>query len=241
MPLFEWLTRALKKQQNFEKNDRMSDSLFYTRGKSYWANIPATIDGVLGGYGHISDIDIDGSKSFLNDILHSENPPATNIALDCGAGIGRVTKNVLIPRFDLVDLVEQDEKFIKNAKEFIGEDMAKVGTIYHAGLQNFKPDKRYDLIWCQWVAGHIKDYDLIDFFDRCRMCLNKHGVIVVKDNIAQSTELEYDEDDSSVTRPLELLHILFAQARMKIVKTAVQKGFPEHIYPVHSFALTAIE
>lgn len=241
MPLLEWLTKRLKKLQNFEKNDIMSDSLFYTRAKSYWASIPPTIDGVLGGFGHISETDIDGSKSFLDEILAFKNPPATKIALDCGAGIGRVSKYVLIPRFEKVDLVDQDEKFLTNAKEFIGKDMAKVGSMYQSGLQNFKPDKHYDVIWCQWVIGHIKDYDLIDFLERCRMSLNKHGVIVVKDNIATSTVLEYDENDSSVTRPLKLLEILFEQAKLRTVKTVVQKGFPDHIYPVHSFALTAVE
>lgn len=215
----------------------MSDSTFYSKAASYWANIPATIDGVLGGYGHISEIDIDGSKAFLNEILAFENPPNTKIALDCGAGIGRVSKNVLIPRFDKVDIVEQDEKFINNVKMFISDKIQKIGTLYQTGLQNFKPDKHYDLIWCQWVTGHLKDYDLIDFLDRCRMALNQNGVIVIKDNIAQSKEIEYDEDDSSVTRPIKLLEILFEQANLRSVKTVIQKGFPDTIYPVHSFAL----
>lgn len=219
----------------------MSESYFYSRGASYWASIPATVDGVLGGYGHISQIDIDGSKEFLEEILAFENPPDTKIALDCGAGIGRVSKYVLIPRFDVVDLVDQDEKFMNIARDFIGKDNPKIGTLYHTGLQNFKPEKHYDVIWCQWVIGHLKDYDLIDFFERCRMSLNKNGVIVVKENIATSNVLEYDEDDSSVTRPIKLMETLFEQAKLKIVKMVVQKGFPDEIYPVHSFALTPVE
>ncbi|KAJ8731446.1 hypothetical protein PYW07_004610 [Mythimna separata] len=219
----------------------MSDSYFYSKAARYWANIPPTVDGVLGGYGHISDIDVEGSRSFLDEILAFENPPATKIALDCGAGIGRVSKHVLIPRFNKVDIVEQDEKFINNVKIYVGDDNQKIGTLYQTALQNFKPDKHYDLIWCQWVIGHLKDYDLIDFLNRCRMALNPNGVIVVKDNIAQSRELEYDEDDSSVTRPLKLLEILFEQANLTTVKTTVQKGFPPDIYPVHSFALVPVE
>ena len=35
--------------------------------------------------------------------------PGLNTALDCGAGIGRVTKHVLKPIFKNVDLVEPSE------------------------------------------------------------------------------------------------------------------------------------
>lgn len=216
----------------------MTESQFYKKAASYWANVPATIDGVLGGFDHISDTDIKGSKSFLKQILAFQNPPATKLVLDCGAGIGRVSKYLLIPHFDKVDLVEQDEKFLNTAQTFIGDDnKAKLGTLYKEGLQNFKPTSMYDVIWCQWVLGHIKDYDLVDFFERCRLSLTKNGVIVVKENIATGAEIEYDDADSSVTRPYALMQKIFDEAKLKIVLTEVQKGFPKEIYPVHSFAL----
>ncbi|XP_075977910.1 N-terminal methyltransferase [Anticarsia gemmatalis] len=219
----------------------MTESVFYRKAASYWANVPATVDGVLGGFGHISDVDIDGSKAFLKEILELEDPPDTKLALDCGAGIGRVSKYLLIPQFDTVDLVEQDEKFINTATQFIGKDNAKIGTLYKIGLQCFKPQKKYDVIWCQWVLGHLKDYDLIDFFERCSMSLNKNGVIVVKENIATGREIEYDDDDSSVTRPVALMEKIFEEAKLKVIKTEVQKGFPEDIYPVYSFALKPVD
>lgn len=216
---------------------QMTESKFYKKAASYWANVPATIDGVLGGFGHISDIDLESSGTFLKDILSLKNPPATTQALDCGAGIGRVSKYLLIPQFEKVDLVEQDEKFINTAKQFIGVNNTKLGTLYKIGLQNFKPHKKYDVIWCQWVLGHLKDYDLVDFLERCSGALNKHGVIVVKENIASSEEIEYDDDDSSVTRPYALIKKIFDEAKLQIVKTDIQKGFPDYIYPVTSFAL----
>ncbi|CAG9786688.1 unnamed protein product [Diatraea saccharalis] len=215
----------------------MTESNFYKSAQKYWADIPATVDGVLGGYGYISDIDIKGSREFLDNILALDKSPARNIALDCGAGIGRITKTLLIPRFQKVDMVEQDEKFVNTAKQLIGKDNNKLGTVYKIGLQHFKPQKTYDVIWCQWVLGHLKDYDLIAFLERCTDALSKNGVIVVKENISTSEEIEYDDDDSSVTRPLEILHKIFGAAKLKILKTSIQAGFPEDIYPVHSFAL----
>lgn len=215
----------------------MTESKFYKKAAKYWANVPATIDGVLGGFGHISDIDLEGSRAFLKQILSFRTPPATTQALDCGAGIGRVSKYILIPQFEKVDLVEQDEKFINTARQFIGVNNAKLGSLYKIGLQNYKPHKKYDVIWCQWVLGHLKDYDLVDFLEICSGALNDHGVLVVKENIATSDVIEYDEDDSSVTRPYALMEKIFDEAKLKVVITDIQKGFPDDIYPVNSFAL----
>ena len=39
--------------------------------------------------------------------------------LDCGAGIGRVTKNLLLPLFETVDIVEQNPDFVEKAKDFL--------------------------------------------------------------------------------------------------------------------------
>lgn len=77
------------------------------------------------------------------------------LALDCGAGIGRVTKNLLLKNFKNVDMVDVTENFIKTAREYLGdEDSKRVLNFYCSGLQNFQPDaNKYDCIWIQWVTG----------------------------------------------------------------------------------------
>ncbi|XP_061716037.1 N-terminal Xaa-Pro-Lys N-methyltransferase 1-like [Cydia pomonella] len=215
----------------------MSENIFYTKAAKYWANVPATIAGVLGGYEHISDIDIKGSKAFLNDILALKNAPGTKLALDCGAGIGRIAQNLLIPLFDEVDLVEQEERFLSAAEKRIGETNKRLGSLYNVGLQNFTPQKKYDVIWCQWVLGHLNDFDLIAFLERCKKALNTNGVIIVKENITSSEEIEYDDEDSSVARPYKLMQLIFQEAQLDVIKEDVQDGFPEDIYKVYSFAL----
>ena len=45
------------------------DEKFYAKAKDYWAGIPATVNGMLGGYGHISSIDINGSLAFVGQYL----------------------------------------------------------------------------------------------------------------------------------------------------------------------------
>lgn len=69
-------------------------------------------------------------------------------ALDCGAGIGRVTSTVLLPLFHRVDLVEPVPKFVEQAKSnaLRGKEGWKQLTaggkgvrLWRAGLQFFDP------------------------------------------------------------------------------------------------------
>lgn len=99
--------------------------------------------------------------------LQDRKELGTSQALDCGAGIGRITKNLLTRFFDKVDLVDQDPKFIEEAKNGLSEH-PKVGQFYCSGLQEFKPEeKKYDVIWMQWVLSHLTDEDLKGLLKRC--------------------------------------------------------------------------
>ncbi len=50
--------------------------------------------------------------------------------MDGGAGIGRVTKNLLLEHFANVDMLDPIDNFIANAKTYLGPDFA-------ARVQNF--------------------------------------------------------------------------------------------------------
>ncbi|XP_072936504.1 alpha N-terminal protein methyltransferase 1-like [Epargyreus clarus] len=209
----------------------------YDKSLEYWADIPATIDGVLGGFGFISNADIEGSKVFLNSIFSLKNPPSNNVALDCGAGIGRITKHLLIRYFEKVDVIEPDEKFISSLLDYVGDDKIKVGSLYKVSLQDFKPERKYDIIWNQWVLGYLTDEDLESYLICCRNALSPNGVIVVKENVTSTGKIETDETDSSVTRPLKQYLQIFKRAKLKRIKQCKQTNFPNGIYPVYMIAL----
>ena len=96
-----------------------------------------------------------------------ENGPSNVKALDCGAGIGRISKHLLVKHFSSVDLVEQDKKFLEKAKDNLS-NCKQAGKLICCGLQNFVPESvHYDVIWCQWVLGHLTDDHFIQFFQRC--------------------------------------------------------------------------
>jgi protein N-terminal methyltransferase len=62
-------------------------------------------------------------------------------------------------------------------------------------------------------------------------------VIVVKENLTSSGEVELDEADSSVTRPEADLKAIFEKADLHIWREMQQLKFPKEIYPVKMFAL----
>ena len=70
-----------------------------------------------------------------------------------------------------------------------------------------------------------------------RKGLKPHGMIVLKENMTSSGEVEMDHTDSSVTRPRSLLVELIKQSGLVIVKEQVQQRFPQELYQVRMFAL----
>lgn len=211
---------------------------FYNNAKNYWETIPPTIDGMLGGFPEVSTVDVKTSLVFLRPFLttHGGDIP-NNRALDCGAGIGRLTKYLLTPLFNQVDMVELNQTFLNQAKSYLGDRKSKVDRYICSGLQDFVPEPgRYNVIWCQWVLGHLTDEDLKAFFARCKAAIVPGGLIVVKENVT-SEERDFDQTDSSYTRPKSELISLIKQSGLKIVKMKKQEGLPPGLFAVYMFAM----
>ncbi|KAM9323313.1 N-terminal Xaa-Pro-Lys N-methyltransferase 1 [Pholidichthys leucotaenia] len=214
------------------------EASFYSNAEDYWKEIPPTVDGMLGGYGNISSIDINGSKAFLQRFLgEGAGKTTAGCALDCGAGIGRITKHLLLPLFKTVDLVDVTQEFLDKAKVYLGEEGKRVGNYFCCGLQDFIPETgRYDVIWIQWVIGHLTASHLVEFLRHCQKALRPNGLIIIKDNVSYEGEIP-DEVDSSVCRDLKIVCNLVRRAGLSIIQEEQQKNFPEELYQVHMFAL----
>ncbi|EAS30123.3 N-terminal protein methyltransferase [Coccidioides immitis RS] len=210
---------------------------------NYWSSVTPDLNGILGGYPQLSQIDLRGSKSFLAKVRRSipsmESKPL-QLAVDCGAGIGRITDGFLSKQCDMVDVVEPVEKFAKVIRDGKLKQEGKIGDIYVVGLQDWVPTKKYDLIWNQWCLLHLTDAQLVEYLDRCRDALSDAGLIVVKENINSNPyEDFYDDTDSSVTRAEQNFRKLFARAGYEVVRSEEQLGFPKRLglYPVMMYAL----
>lgn len=209
----------------------------------YWNSIPATKTGMLGGFAHISQIDLEMSGDFLRRLrLSSGASPKQPFAraVDCGAGIGRVSAGLLLQHCIVIDIVEPVKKFTSSSAEISSlRSQNRLGDIYNVGLESFNPIHHYDLIWNQWTLGHLNDAQLVAYFHRCAAALTSGGWIVIKENMTNDLRSGdvFDEVDSSVTRTEAKWNMLFREANLKVVYTELQEGFPDELLPVKIWAL----
>ncbi|KAJ5458171.1 hypothetical protein N7475_009559 [Penicillium sp. IBT 31633x] len=211
----------------------------------YWNSVPATPGSMLGDFPSISRIDLQGSKTFLAKVRRLVSGVSStgkfHQGVDCGAGVGRVTEGFLSQVCEVVDAVEPVAKFTQVTKDSQLKKDGVIGSIYTRGLENWTPEKKYDLIWVQWCVGHLTDSQLIDYTVRCRKALNEDGLMVLKENLSThfAGEDMYDSEDSSVTRTDAKFRQIFEAAGMQVVKSELQKGFPAafNLLPVQFYAL----
>jgi AdoMet dependent proline di-methyltransferase len=124
-------------------------------------------------------------------------------AVDLGAGVGRVTKHILLKRYTTVRLVEADGGWSKRSKVYLGRkraarctfDNSRLDELTHENVLNWNASSGAtensssgggggaDLIWIQWTLQYLTDDDVVD-------CLHviagglRHGtgILVVKEN-----------------------------------------------------------
>ncbi|EAY92051.1 hypothetical protein OsI_13745 [Oryza sativa Indica Group] len=218
---------------------------WYSKAIAYWQGVEASTEGVLGGYGCVNDVDVKGSDAFLRPLLAERFGAARRhlVALDCGSGIGRVTKNFLLRHFNEVDLVEPVSHFLEAAQENltecmeVGEDTHKAANFYCVPLQDFTPDEgRYDVIWIQWCIGQLPDDDFISFFNRAKIGLKPNGFFVLKENIARNGFV-LDKEDNSITRSDAYFKELFKKCGLYIHSIKDQSDLPKELFAVKMYAL----
>eukprot|EP01024_Parvocaulis_polyphysoides_P040034 TRINITY_DN3634_c0_g4_i2.p1 TRINITY_DN3634_c0_g4~~TRINITY_DN3634_c0_g4_i2.p1 ORF type:complete len:204 (-),score=19.64 TRINITY_DN3634_c0_g4_i2:761-1372(-) len=154
-------------------------SSWYQKSVEYWDQQEASNDGVLGGYGQVNGVDIQESKALLKRIMWPQIQEGLKLrrkltAIDCGAGIGRVTQQLLLPYFQTVDLLEPSKHLIEKAQKIMHAQQINfppghsLGDCYCKGLQDFVPQQeRYDCIWIQWCLLYLTDEHIIKLLQRC--------------------------------------------------------------------------
>ncbi len=215
-------------------------STWYTRAKGWYENnCDTTIDGVLGGIGHISDVDLEGSRAFLKQLdLPSISEGKSSLACECGAGIGRVTKGLLLDFADRCDLVESSSRLLFSAPEHIGDARSHKCRFFCTELQDWIPGaKKYSIIWVQWALCYLTDFDIVRFLRRCSDGLVDGGWIILKENTCEDEAFVVDVDDASITRSLNYWLDLIAKSGLQVKRLERQDDFPDNIFPVPMIAL----
>jgi len=83
------------------------------------------------------------------------------LAADCGAGVGRVSEQLLLHSFQTVDLLEPSKHLLDTAQQKLGAGMArgnfprghKLGLCLCQGLQEFEPQPQRCAHWAHVRAG----------------------------------------------------------------------------------------
>lgn len=174
---------------------------------------------------------------------------------------------MLLPLADEVDVIEPVAKFTQELQGKQGvRNVYNVGLQDWRPVDGIT----YDLVWTQWCVGHLTDAQLVEYFQRCQAALRPGGLIVLKENLSTMGADVFDELDSSVTRLVPLSYFarclfmawftvvimtnvvelyredtkfrkIFEDAGLHLVKTELQRGFPEtaqmKLLPVRMYAL----
>uniref|UniRef100_A0A8C4WC73 N-terminal Xaa-Pro-Lys N-methyltransferase 2 n=1 Tax=Gopherus evgoodei TaxID=1825980 RepID=A0A8C4WC73_9SAUR len=200
---------------------------FYARAKHFYWKVPATEEGMMGDYIELSNMDIESSREFLRKFIGGPGKAGTEHALDCGSGIGRVTKHVLLPVFKSVELVDMMENFLAEAQNYLQGKKDRVKMYYCYNPAEMSPIRWHwngepQPISVSSPVGYLTDKDL-EFLIRCQNGLKDNGIVILKDNVAR---------EGCILDPLDS-----SKSGLTILQQERQKGFPEQCVPVWMLAM----
>ena len=123
----------------------------------------------------INQIDIKLNNAVLHKYMYKM--PAKLHALDVAAGVGRITKELLLPNgFKHVDLLEQSSTLMASARKKLAKQIPKQGkarSFFEVGMQDFNFMYKYDCIWINWGIGYLNKEDAVIFVKKCSANLRK--------------------------------------------------------------------
>ena len=156
---------------------------FYKVNENWWVKGyegRVSLEGTMIG-DEASEEDVQHSQDFLRKALEGM-PDDPCSALDCGAGIGRVTKAVLLPAVaGSVTLVDQSERWLQTAKKYLEHEADRCHFI-NCRLETYQPSSSFDIIWIQWTLQYLTDEDVVHLLQNLSAGLTPQGVIVLKEN-----------------------------------------------------------
>lgn len=210
---------------------------------AFWKTVPATTTAVTGHTEQKTySKDTKFSKAFIKQLL----PKGKRFprVMDAGAGVGRVTDDLLRHHSNQVDLLEPSKQLLVQAKERLEAKNKRSEcrfTYLHQAMQDFKEAPgRYDLVWVQGVFLYMSDAEMIAFLEKVGRSLSPSGTLVVKEYVTDRSRRERsyleDAEDNRLTPsncpnvPISVVRsdprhrAIFKKARMGIVEEMYQHG-----------------
>ncbi|EPY42398.1 hypothetical protein AGDE_01525, partial [Angomonas deanei] len=193
---------------------------WYGQSAVYWSQVPATVDGVLTGNTHGGDMgkwheaDIEESRQFIESIRDG----GRGKCIDCGAGMGRVTRDLLCPLYSRCDVLESQSHMLEQAERYLA-DQPSAGDFILGRLESVPlPPRTYDLVFLELAAMYLTDADLVTFLKQAKVSLTKKGFIFLKENCAKSDKYDIDPEDNGLLRTEGQFAALFQAAGLTMVR-----------------------
>lgn len=179
--------RAYSCLQELWADQAANRAAYYSANDAFWE---------ADGYGGASDEEaMIGDGGSEEDVLHSlrfidalrGRVPELQLraALDVGAGVGRVTKNVLLRRCERVCLLESDSRWLRQARRYLGNKRQQRCSFVHSRCEEYAPAiaERHDVIWIQWTLQYLVDADAVSTLRAlAQNALTPKGLLVIKEN-----------------------------------------------------------
>lgn len=113
-----------------ESGEAADSQINYNDAIEYWTSVPASVNGVLGGFGEqtaVPKADIIGSSTFIRKLQTRMACPegVPKLTIDMGAGIGRITRDFLWKISDRCDLLEPVKPFVAQMSNELSQVAAR--------------------------------------------------------------------------------------------------------------------
>jgi protein N-terminal methyltransferase len=241
-------------QAELAQHQELNRNGWYATNKDWWRHSGG------GGYGGNTDEEAmvgdgggeaDGVEglAFLDRLILESSSQNSNTnkklkfarAIDAGAGVGRITKHILLKRYDTVNLVEADAGWSKRSKTYLGRKRAARCTFTCSRIEELVHDSdessRIDLVWLQWTLQYLTDADAVETLQNLatRLIL-RTGILIVKENrpygAARQDRFQMDTPSGSgrydITRSDDHHRLLFQRAGLTV--NQVEEGVETNTY-----------
>ena len=173
---------------------------YYAANQTFWDEdgyAGSTDEEAMIGDATTSATDVEHSLKLIDELRAKHPSLLLRTALDCGAGVGRVTKHVLLKRCEHVCLLEGCERWLKQARRYLGNKRAQsckfvLGRLEESaaleacgvgsGRGGSSRGALFDLIWIQWTLQYLVDADVVSTLRRLRSAISPNGRLVLKEN-----------------------------------------------------------
>jgi len=222
----------IEKDLNFKDNEtERIESL-----RAYWNDKKKSDLEYIIGKQELIDADEKGTQQLLLDLKAQNLIHDDDYLMELAAGVGRITKNILVKWFSKIDTLEPS-KVLADKIVALKKNYKQIKKIYVTTGEDFKFERKYNVIFATWLFGNINDYHALKLLIKCRENLDDNGIFVLKENISEDHTLVTTSGMTQKIRTLQCYKVLFSLAGFKEILNRNTKGWPSHCYMLREFIL----